>query len=62
MCLDGRRGLILTVAIVVPSAEYYVGVERPYTRVLEGAKYELFSERLLLRLLEKHKEVALRHA
>jgi hypothetical protein len=62
MCLDRRRGLILTVAIVVLLAEYYVGVERLYARVLKGAEYELFGKRLLLRSPEEHKEVTLRHA
>jgi hypothetical protein len=62
VCLDRRRGVILTVAIVVLLAEYYVGVERPYTRVLKGAEYELFGERLLPRLPEEHEEFTLRHA
>ena len=62
MCLDRRRGIILTVAIVVLSAKYYVGVERLYTCVLKGAEYKLFGERLLPRLPEEHKEFTLRHA
>ena len=62
MCLNRRRGLILTVAIILLSAKYYVGVGQPYTCILKGAKYKLFSKRLLLQLLEEHKEVALRHA
>ena len=62
MCLDRRMGFMLTVAIVVLFAEYYVRVERLYTRVLKGAQYELFGERLLPQLLEEHEEFTLRHA
>ena len=56
-----RRSTKLVALLLLESLEYYLLIEWGYASIREGTKHQFFGESLLPRLVEKVKEVTLRH-